>query len=270
MTDTLDAIYIYDAPEAIGLNIGVVAQYLADLLPETEVETRTDFFTYHLGQFALPQVDVLTEQIAARLAEREVHNLVRPDRRDETPPVTPEERDLPIVYRAGALQEVMQPIIPQDERGGEHLHIVCITQCVGHFEAGKPLLKLQIMQHGQPTIISTTGFVEVPTLPREYTFRRAQLLGFGMDEAVEELDERFADETLSHGDTRITRVTVGHVLQALFHRLFGERGCDDPTCPLHRARTHDELTEAHLSEESGLCERHARMVIEWREGGGEQ
>jgi hypothetical protein len=264
MTDTLEAIYIYDAPDAIGLNIGVVAQYLAELLPDTEVETRTDFFTRHLGQFDQPQVEVLTEQIAARLEEREVRDLVHPARREEMGPIPPEERDLGTVYLAEALQNVMRPVLPAEERSEEYLHIVCITQSIGQFQEGQPTLKLQIMQPGQPTVISTTGFVEVPELPREYTFRRAQLLGFGMDEAVEELDERFGDETLRHGDSRITRVTVGHALQAVFLRLFGERGCSEPTCPLHRARTHDELFEAHLSDESGLCDRHARMLIERR------
>jgi len=266
MANTLKGIYIYDAPDAIGLNIGVVAQCLSELLPETEVETRTDFFTYQLGQFDPAQVEVLTEQIAARLEEREVRNLVHPDRRDEMAPVTPEERDLGVVYLAKPLQDVMAPVVPANERGEEHLHIVCLTQCIGHFEAEETLLKLQIMQHGAPTIISTTGFVEVPQLPREYKFRRAQLLGFGMNEAVQELDERFAGEALSHGDSRVTRVTVGHALQAAFHRLFGEEGCSEPTCPLHRARTHDELTAAHLSDEAGLCDRHARMLIQWRGG----
>ncbi|MGI5820232.1 MAG: DUF6775 family putative metallopeptidase [Armatimonadota bacterium] len=267
MIDTLDAIYIYDAPDAIGLNIGVVAQYLAELLPEVQVHTRTDFFTYHLGRFDPSQVDVLTGEIAARLEEREVHNLVSPALRDEMAPLTPEDRDLGVVYLAGPLQDVMGPLLLEEERGESHLHIVHITQAIGRFQAGEPLLRLQIMQHGQPTVISTTGFVEVPELPREYTFRRAQLLAFGMDDAAEDLDGRYADETLGHGDTRVTRVAVGHALQAVFRRWLGEGSCDDPSCPLHRARTHDELFTAHLSEESGLCDRHARMLIEARRAG---
>lgn len=261
----LEAIYIYDAPNALGLNIGVVAQYLAELLPEVEVETRTDFFTWHLGQFDLPQVEVLTEQIAARLEEREVHNLVHPQRREDTPPISPEDRDLGVVYLAKPLQDVMRPMVPEPERGETRLHLAYITQCIGHFAPAEPLLKLQIIQHGEPTIISTTGFVEVPELPREYTFRRAQLMAFGMDEALEELDERFAGQTFGHGDAQITRVAVGYALQALFRRLFGEESCDDPTCPLHRALTHDELFESHLGESAGLCDRHTRMLIQARE-----
>jgi hypothetical protein len=265
MTDSLDGIYIYDAPDAIGLDIGVVGRFLAELLPEARVETRTDFFTYHLGKFEPEQVEVLTEQIAARLDEREVRDLVHPDLRDETPPVRPEERDLGVVYRAEPLQAVMAPVISKEECSESHLHIVYLTQCLGHFEADRPLLTLEIIQHGQPTIISTTAFVEVPELPREYTFKRAQMLSMGVQDAVDELDERFAEKALRHGDSRITRVAVGYALQALFHRVFDERGCEDPHCPLHRASTHDELHEAHLAEDSGLCERHTRMLIEWRE-----
>ncbi|MEA3403550.1 MAG: DUF6775 family putative metallopeptidase [Armatimonadota bacterium] len=260
----LESILIYDAPDAIGLNIGVVAQYLSDLLPSVGVEARTDFFTYHLGQFDLPQVEVLTEEVAARLREREVHNLVGPARRDDLPPERPEDRELGTVYRAEPLQEVMRTLLPQDQRGGEHLHIVHIAQCIGHWAAGASRFRLQIIQHGQPSIISTTGFVEVPALPREYAFRRAYLLGFGMEEAAAELDERFAHRALAHGDERITQVATGFALQALFKRLFDEEGCEDPTCPLHPAATHDELAAAHLGEESGLCERHLKMLIEAR------
>ncbi len=267
MSNTFEAIYIYDAPDAIGLNIGLVAQHLSELFPDAEVETRTDFLTYHLGQFEPEQVDVLSEQIAARLEEREVHNLVHPDRREDAAPVTPEEEDLGVVYRARLLQDVMRPVVPEEERGDTTLHLVYITQCIGHFEPDEMVLQLQIIQHGQPTIISTTGFVEVPDLPREYTFRRAQLLTFGMDEAVDELEERFGERTFAHGDEGINRVAVGHALQAVFHRLFGEDDCDVPTCPLHRAQTHDELIEAHVTEDAGLCDRHARMLIEARKSG---
>jgi len=82
-----------------------------------------------------------------------------------------------------------------------------------------------------------------------------------MEEAAEELDELFAAAALVHGDARIDRVAAGHAVQAVFQHRFGERGCDVPSCPMHVAATHDELTRAHLSEDSGLCERHARMLV---------
>lgn len=264
MTGQLDAIHIYDAPDAVGLNIGVIAQFLSELLPEARVETRTDFFTHHLARFEPEQVEVLTEELAARLREREVRNLVAPDRRGDLEPVRPEDRDLGVVYLAEPLQDVMLPMIPEQERGPEHLHLVHLEHCIGRFEPRESHLRLQIIQHGQPTIVSTTGFVEAPALPREYSFRQAQLFAFGIEEATEELDEVFAKETLGHDDPRITHVATGFALKAVFRRLFDERGCDDPTCPLHHVDTHDELAAAHLSEAAGLCERHTRMLIEAR------
>ena len=262
----LEWIYIYDAPDAFGLNIVEVGRILAELLPETQVETRTDFFTWQLGQFELPQVEMLTDEIAARLEEREAHNLVHPDLRADTEPITPEERDLGAVYLAKPLQEVMRPLVPQAERGAKRLHLAFITQSMGEFRPGEALFRLRIVQHGEPAIISTTGFFEALELPREYTFRRAQLIGFGMDEAAEELDEQFASQALRYGDEEITRVATGYALQAVFYRLFGEDGCARLTCPLHQVRTHDELFEAHLSPESKLCERHARMLAEGGRG----
>ncbi len=266
----LDTIFIYDAPDAIGLDIALIGRHLADMLPHTQVETRTDFFTWHLGRFEPAQVEVLTAEIAARLEEREVHNLVAPDRRDDLEPVTPESEDLGVVYQAEALQDVMRTLIPADETGSRHLHLVYITQCIGHWPPGESYFRLQIIQHGVPTIISTTGFVEAPALPREYTFRRAQLMTFGLERAADELDELFADRVFRHGDPRLNRVAMGYALQAVFRQAFGEEGCDVPTCPLHPATTHEELVRAHLDEDSRLCDRHAQMLIEARKRAPEQ
>lgn len=261
----LRSIFIYDAPDAIGLDIRTIGHHLADLLPEVQVETRTDFFTWRLGQFDLEQVEVLAAEVGARLEEREVHDLVAPDHRREFEPEPPEERDLGVVYEAEPLQAVMRTLIPAEERGEDILHLVFITQCIGRFVAGESHFRLQIVQHGEPAIISTTGMVEAPALPREYAFRRAQLLSFGMDEAAEELDGLFAEETFRHEDPRINRVATGIALQAVFQRACGEVGCSEPTCPLRLAATHDELVQAHLSDDSRLCDRHARMLIAARE-----
>lgn len=244
----LTDLHIYDAPDTLGLDINQMAGYLAELLPPVTVDTRSDFFTHHLARFTPEQIEVLTSTIARRLAEREVHGAF-PD------------RDLGTVYDAAALQEVLVPLIPAEERNGEHLHVVMLTQCLAdRASQGEPVLR--ILQPGNPALISATCFVEAPELPRDYLFRRAQLESFGLHEHIEELEDEFAARTLGHADPRVTLVARGYALQAVFHHLWGEFGCDRRTCPLYQARSHDELVRAHTAPGSGLCVHHRAMLHE--------
>ena len=242
----LRQVHVYDAPDTPGLDIGQVAGYLAEMMPPVAVDARGDFFTHHLARFTPDQIEVITEELGARLAEREVHDL-------------PEDRELGAVYDGSALQDVMVPLIPEQERGEDHLHIVFLTHCIGRREPSGEF-SLHIIQPGRPALVSTTCFVEAPELPREYLFRRAQLEGFGMAAEVEALEDEFAARTLTHADPRVTEVAKGYALQAAFRHLLGTAACEQVTCRLHEARTHDELTSAQISAESRLCERHAEML----------
>ena len=226
-------VHVYDAPDTPGLDVGQVAAYLAEMMPPVSVDARADFFTYHLARFTPEQIEAIGEELGARLSEREVTDL-------------PEDRDLGPVYDAPALQEVMLPLIPEQERGEEHLHIVFLTHCIGRREPSGGFC-LQISQPGRPALISTSCFVEAPDLPREYVFRRAQLEGFGMAAEVEALEDEFAGRTLSYADPRVTEVAKGYALQAAFHHLLGVAACEQTTCRLHEARTHEELASAQIS-----------------------
>ncbi len=256
----LERMYVYDAPDTAGLDVAEVAAYLGDLMPSLAMHIRTDFFTQHLARFDDEQVETLTRELAARLQEREVTNLVSPEDRELLPPVAPGERDLDSVYPAEGLQEVLAPLIPEGERGPAHLHLVFLSQCIGHWSGQQREFSLQIIQPGEPTLISTSGFIEAVRLPREYDFRRAQLLAFGLGGALDDLDEQFADRTLTYGDPRVTEAAKGYALQAVFGHLFGEIGCEDPTCRLHEAASADEMAAAQFGADAALCERHARML----------
>lgn len=244
----LRALHIYDAPDCAGLDIGQIAGYLASLLPPVVVDTRRDFFTHHLARFTPEQVEILTAELSKRLAERE---LAQADLDPELGPV----------YDAAALQDVLRPLLPQDERDKEHLHVVMLCPCLADRDSSGGV-QLRILQPGTPALISTTCLVEAPQLPREYLFRRAQLEAFGLHQYVEELEDEFSARTLGHADPRLTLVARGYALQALFYHLFGESGCNCSSCPLYEARDHDELMRAHLGPEAGLCARHRRMLRE--------
>lgn len=256
----LRGVYVYDSPDTAGLDVAEVAAYLGDLMRTVATHVRTDYLTHHLARFNDQQVEVLADELAARLEEREVTNLVFPEDRGLLPPVRPAERELESVYPAEALQEVFAPLLPKEERGAGQLHLVFLSQCIGHWNSQLRQFSLGIIQPGEPTLISSSGLVEAPKPPREYSFRQAQLVAFGLGEALDHLDEQFAAEILIHGDPRITEAAKGYGLQSVFHHLFGEAGCEEPTCRLYEAATADEMAAAQLGAEAVLCERHARML----------
>ena len=258
----LEHIYLYDAPEAAGLDLADVAAFLRELIPTVATEMRTDYLTHHLVRFDPEQVKVLTAELSKRLDEREVTNLVYPEDRELLPPESPKQRGLQTVYLAGPLQEVLAPLLPEDERGPAHLHLLFISHCVGAWSQQRREFALRIMQPGQPTLISAACFIEAMRPSREYSFRRAHLVALGLGDALDDLDEQFTGRTFGYGDPRLTEIAAGYALQAVFHHLFGEVECEDPTCRLHRATTQEEMAAAQFGPDAGLCERHARMLRE--------
>ncbi len=247
----ISEIHIYDAPETIGLDIDQVAAYLTELLPSVTITPHTDYFTQQLARFTPEQIDQVSDQLVARLAEREISDA--------------DDSDIGTVYDAPRLQEVMRPLLPEDQRGPDHLHIVFLTHCIARQSTDEAEYRLRIQQQGVPLLISTTGFVEALELPREYIFRRAQLEALGAEDQIEELEDDLAARILTYVDPRVTEVAKGYALQAVLGHFLGEAGCESPDCRMFKARTHEELTRAQFSAGTGLCERHARLLDEFTE-----
>ena len=72
----LEAVYLYDSPDTAGLSVPEVVAYLGDLMPTVATRLRTDYFTHHLARFQQQHIEVLSQQLAARLQERELANHV--------------------------------------------------------------------------------------------------------------------------------------------------------------------------------------------------
>jgi hypothetical protein len=128
---------------------------------------------------------------------------------------------------------------------------------LGTWREGKTHLRLRAAALGALNIISTSGLVEALELPRQYHFMRQQLAVLGIEE---EVDDVFADQTLGYGDPRLNEVCKGYLMQAVFYRLTGDTGCDDPACRLHLGGTHAATMRTQVLGRPGLCERHRREL----------
>lgn len=256
----LEAVFLYDEPDAAGLNIEEIGGFLASQFPALEVFPRTDFLTYQLARYTPEQRATLVPELERQLARAQVRSFGAPIYGTD---VDEDERyaELGPVYLASLYQELLGLLLHPEENRPDQLHIVFTDRAFGSRRTDEEPFSLEILRVGAPTLISLTGLVEALPRPREYQFKRAQFAMLGADEeALEDLAEAFADRTFGYGDPRINEVCKGYALMACFERVFGETSCPDPTCRLYHARTQEEMIAAQCGPKAGLCEHHQAML----------
>lgn len=244
-------IYLYDEPDALGLDLGQLAGYLAAVLPTCEVHTRRDFLTHHLARFSEEQREALGRQLLAQLRRTHLE-----------PGELPASPDGEALYHAASLQAVLRLLLPADEEHLSHLHFVFTNLRLGRRPAAQDPGRQLMVLLGEPNLFSLSGIIEAPAAAREYEFLRAQMAMFGLEEGMDELEERFAPQMLTEGDPRLGEVLKGLLLQALFYRIWGEAFCEQPRCRLHPASSHEEILTIQASSWAGLCETHREWLRE--------
>lgn len=259
----LQEIYLYDDPDSAALDVDYLAGWLGAQLPQTRVSSRTDYLTYQLARFSDTERDVLVAQLCEQLQHAEVENLVRPQDRERLPEMPPAERGLDVVYEAEVLQRLLGLLIDPAESQLSHLHVMFTSNFIGDWRENEAFLHLRAAVLGDLNIISTSGLVEALELPKQYHFMRQQVAVLGIEE---DLDSTFADQTLGYGDPRLNEVCKGYLMQAVFYRLQGETGCDDPRCRLYLNPTHTATLRTQVMGRGRLCERHQHDL---RTHGGE-
>ena len=252
----LTHLYLYDEPEAPGLDVDYLGHYLAGVLPACEVHPRTDFLTHHMARFSEEQREVLGEQLLGQLQRARVADLTPPALREGLPAQDPAEAGWEEVYHAPSLQAVLHLLIPPEESHLSHLHLAMTNLLLGRWPAPEEPFRLTPAIFGEPNLVSLIGLLEAPAPSREYEFMRVQMAMFGLEEGLEVVEDRFAPQMLGEGDPRLNEAVKGLLLQGLFYRLFGEAFCPDPACRLFNAATQEELLTAQTGPQAGLCERH--------------
>lgn len=260
--EQLEYFYLYDDPEALGLDTDYLGHWLASLLPDVKIGVRADFLTFHLARFSDDEREALTGVLCGQLEGAEVTNLVRPQDREKLPALPPEERGLDVVYESAALQALLRLLIPEEERVASRVHVMFTANYLGVWREDEAYLRLQATALGLPNIISTSGLVEALELPKQYHFVRQQLAVMGVEEDVD-VDEMFAEETVGYGDPRLNEVCKGYLLEALYYHMTGETGCSDPECRLHIVPTHVDTVRRQVTGHPRLCERHLELLAQW-------
>ncbi|NIM04730.1 MAG: hypothetical protein GTO55_02220 [Armatimonadetes bacterium] len=263
--------FLYDENTAESLRSEELAEFLKGAFA-APVEVREEFVGRHLGRWGEEERRGWLEELARRFAYLRVRDVNRENSfSDPLPMEVDVERRRLLNENRGSFgmavdgfqfQACMRELLPVEERGLQHLHIIFTNRLLATWEADDRRYHLRTIILGQPAVISTSGLVEAPAKPREYYLIRQRLPD---DELARvNLLRQFAGRFLEHSDARTNQVVKGYLMQAAFYLLFGERFCKDPDCRLFNAHWQEEMLHAQLRPEAGLCEKHEEMVEELR------
>lgn len=274
---SLSFVHIYDEGTGRTLDVKAIAGYIEGNLPSgVAVDVREEFFTWHLSRTAgtekvgrgMPRLyDVLAEELASikvrnpgerNLSIEPMYGEIEYERRGLR---NVSSKPAGILYDGFRLSSILYTLIPEEETGLDHIHIVFTHQLFGTWDENNARYHARVSVYGFPSIISTTGVVEAPAKPKEFYLLKQQYAAVGMSDAVLlDLKQRFKGRFIDYDDERLTEVMKGYVMQAIFYHLTGDPFCDDRNCRLYNAHWQEELINAQLESEYEFCAYHEEAL----------
>jgi predicted Zn-dependent protease len=253
--------HLYKDPSVKNLDLPEIATYLKGKLGSIQVDVREAF---------IKVPDELLESFAERLAKIKIRDLNKPHVSLEPLPgeVEYEKRILKdparklfgIFYDGFKLQTVLWDLIPKEEKGLEHAHVVFTNRLFGTWDEVDRRYHARVSIYGFPSLISTTGIVEAPAKPKEFYLLKRQYLALGItDVPLEELKRKFKGKFIDYDDERLTEVMKGYVMQAVFYHLTLDPFCSNKRCRLYNSHWQEEVIEAQLKPPE-FCEKHERAL----------
>jgi hypothetical protein len=256
-------VHLYEDPSSKTLDLQEIIRYLQDKFGKVLVDIRKPFIA--------AVSDDAIENLARKLAETKVRDPTNPDARFEPLPGEIDfERKLlrdpclrltGVLYDGFRLQAVLRDLLPEGEFNLGHAHIVFTNRLFGTFDEGDGRYHARVSIYSFPSLISTTGIVEAPAMPKEYYVIKRQYAALGGPIPLKELREKFRGRFIDYDDERLTEVMKGYVMQALFYHLTFDPFCDEITCKLHNDHWQEEVIESKLKpREREFCDRHQEML----------
>ena len=239
--------------------------YLENILGnKIKIDIREDFVSQSHG------IEKDLDNIAKRLAKTKVFDISDPEKVYDPFPVEIEHEKEQILhpknitgvmYDGIKMQNFYRSLIPENELGFSHLHIMFTSRLVGTWEKGDGRYHARVSVYGYPSIISTTGVVEAPAKPREFYVLRKALMASGVERelATEELKEKFSGQFIDNDDERFTDILKGYIMQAVFYHITFDPFCEDKNCRLFNAHWQEEMIHAQL-EGKEFCDKHEGIL----------
>jgi hypothetical protein len=163
-----------------------------------------------------------------------------------------------ILYEGALYQKKISDLIFKEGLVFECCIIFITNQLFGTWDRDDHRYHARVSLYGFPSLISLAGLVEAPAKPKDFYIKKQ------MGTPVELLKEEFQGGFLDYGDSRMTEVLKGYVMQALFLHLTGDPFCEDRDCRLFNSHWQEEVLHAQMNGKYEFCPRHAAILKELR------
>ncbi len=257
-------IYLYNGARTENLNLEEIEGYLESWLKQVKIELREDFFFCYFSHLPPEKKETTVDEIARKLASLKVRQVNRNKSFAEPLGVEVEYerrkllygkvKSFGILYDGFELLALLSPLVPEEELGLNHCHIIFTNQLFGTWSEDDHRYHARVSVYGFPSLISTTGIVEAPAKPRDFYLK--QQLGAGLLTLKEEFKGRFID----YDDPHLTEVMKGYVMQALFFHITGNPFCKNKNCRLYNAHWQEDLIQAQLTSKNDFCLPHEKIL----------
>jgi len=162
-----------------------------------------------------------------------------------------------VMYDGFDLQNIIYDVITKNDSESNNLHIVFTNRLICTYDTADSRYHGRTVICSNPAIISTTGMIEAPARPREYYFEAMKYKMQGLD--IQDIKKKYSEKFLDYHDNRLSKISEGCLLQAIFYYMTGDAFCDSLDCRLNNAHWQKDLLYSQLKI-GKLCNKHQAIL----------
>jgi len=162
-----------------------------------------------------------------------------------------------VMYDGFELQNIIYDVITKNDSESNNLHIVFTNRLICTYDTADSRYHGRTVICSNPAIISTTGMIEAPARPREYYFEAMKYKMQGLD--IQDIKKKYSEKFLDYHDNRLSKISEGCLLQAIFYYITGDAFCDSLDCRLNNAHWQKDLLYSQLKI-GKLCNKHQALL----------
>ena len=162
-----------------------------------------------------------------------------------------------MMYDGFEVQNIIYDVITKNDSDQNNLHIVFTNRLICTYDTTDSRYHGRAVICSNPSIISTTGMIEAPARPREYYFEAMKRKMQGLD--IQDVKKNYSGKFLDYHDKRLSKISEGYLLQAIFYYMTGDAFCDSLDCRLNNAHWQKDLLYSQLKI-GKLCNKHQALL----------